>query len=60
MSQDEVITRINNQMPSEEKVRYADFILENLLDKDSLRSKVIDIYAKLVLLASENTTKSTS
>jgi dephospho-CoA kinase len=60
MSQDEVITRINNQMPSEEKVRYADFILENSLDKDSLRSKVIDIYEKLVLLALENTTKTTS
>ena len=53
MSEDEVITRINNQMPSEEKVRYADFILENLLDKDSLRSNVIDIYTKLALLATE-------
>ena len=53
MSQDEVITRINNQMPSEEKIRYADFILENSLDKDSLRSNVIDIYVKLSLLATE-------
>jgi dephospho-CoA kinase len=60
ISRDEVITRINNQMPSEEKIRYADFILENSLDKDSLRTKVIDIYAKLVLLELENTTKSTS
>jgi dephospho-CoA kinase len=51
MSQDEVTTRINNQMASEEKVGYADFVLENSLDKDSLRSKVIDIYAKLCLLA---------
>ena len=60
MSQNEVKARIDNQMPSEEKVQYSDFILENSLDKDSLRSKVIDIYAKLVLLALENTTKSTS
>jgi dephospho-CoA kinase len=60
ISQDEVITRINNQMPSEEKVRYADFILENMLDKDSLRSNVIDIYAKLEHLATENIEKSTS
>jgi dephospho-CoA kinase len=60
ISQDEVITRINNQMSNEEKVRYADFILENSLDKESLRSKVIDIYAKLVLLAMENTKISTS
>ena len=53
MSQDEVITRIKNQMPSEEKVRYADFILENSLDKDNLRSKVKDIHARLSLLAEE-------
>jgi dephospho-CoA kinase len=60
MSKDEVITRINNQMPSEEKVRYADFILENSLDKDSLRSKVINIYEKLTLLSMENSKKLTS
>jgi dephospho-CoA kinase len=54
ISLDEVISRINNQMPSEEKVRYADFVLENSFDKGSLRSKVIDIYAKLCLLAMEN------
>ena len=59
MSQDEVITRINNQMPSEEKVRYADFVLENLLDKDNLRSKVKDIHVKLSLLAKENVKKTT-
>jgi dephospho-CoA kinase len=53
LSLDEVTTRINNQIPSEEKVRYADFILENSLDKDSLRSNVIDIYVKLSLLATE-------
>jgi dephospho-CoA kinase len=53
MSQDEVTNRINNQMPSEEKIRYADFILENSLDKDSLRSNVIDMYTKLALLATE-------
>ena len=60
MSQDEVTTRINSQMPSEEKVRYADFILENLLDKESLRSNVIEIYTKLEHLATENIEKSTS
>jgi dephospho-CoA kinase len=60
MDQDEVIARINSQMPSEDKVLYADFILENSLGKDSLRSKVIDIYAKLALLATENIKKSTS
>jgi dephospho-CoA kinase len=53
ISQDEVTSRINNQMPNEEKVRYADFILENSLDKNSLRSKVIDMYKNLAFLATE-------
>jgi dephospho-CoA kinase len=57
---DEVTSRINNQMPSEEKVRYADFIIENSLDKGSLRTKVIDIYTKLALLATINIEKSSS
>jgi dephospho-CoA kinase len=60
MSEDEVTARIKNQMPSEEKVRYADFILENSLDKDNLRSKVKDIHARLALLAEENIGKSTT
>lgn len=59
LSHDEVTARINNQMPSEEKVRYADFVLENSLDKDNLRSQVKDIHAKLALLAAENIKKST-
>ena len=54
ISLDEVTSRINNQMPSEEKVRYADFVLENSFDKGSLRSKVIDMYTELALLATEN------
>jgi dephospho-CoA kinase len=56
-SKDEVTTRINNQMPSEEKVRYADFIIENSLGKDSLRSKIIDIYSILANLATDNIKK---
>jgi dephospho-CoA kinase len=59
MSEDEVIARIKSQMSSEEKVRYADFVLENSSDKDNLRSKVKDIYARLALLAKENIEKST-
>jgi dephospho-CoA kinase len=54
ISKEEATARIKNQMPTEEKVRYADFVLENLLDKDSLRSKVKDIHEKLSLLAKEN------
>jgi dephospho-CoA kinase len=59
MSQDEVTARIKNQMPGEEKVGYADYVLENSLDKDNLRSQIKDIYAQLALLAAENIEKST-
>ena len=60
LSKDEITARIKNQMPSEEKVRYADFVLENSSDKDNLRSQVKDIHAKLALLATENIEKSAS
>ena len=60
LSRDEIADRIKNQMPSDEKVRYADFVLENSLDKGNLLSKVIDIHAKLALLAAENIEKSIS
>ena len=58
LSRDEIADRIKNQMPSDEKVRYADFVLENSLDKGNLLSKVIDIHTKLALLAAENIEKS--
>ena len=54
LSRDEIADRIKNQMPSDEKVRYADFVLENSLDKGNLLSKVMDIHTKLALLAAEN------
>ena len=60
LSRDEIADRIKNQMPSDEKVRYADFVLENSLDKDNLLSKVKDIHTKLALLAAENIEKSIS
>ena len=60
LSRDEIADRIKNQMPSDEKVRYADFVLENSLDKDNLRTKVQEIYAKLALLAADNILKSNS
>ncbi len=54
---DEVVARIENQMPIEEKVKYADFVLDNFLDKISLRKKVKDLYKKLSIMAAENNTK---
>ena len=58
LSRDEIVDRIKNQMPSDEKVRYADFVLENSLDKGTLLSKVKEIHTKLALLAAEKNEKS--
>ena len=58
LSRDEIADRIKNQMPSDEKVRYADFVLENSLDKGNLLSKVKEIHTKLALLAAEKNEKS--
>jgi len=51
---DEVVARINNQMPIDEKIKYADFVLDNSLDKASLRKKVKDLHIKLSFLAAKN------
>ena len=51
--QDEVVARIDNQMPIKEKIKYADFVLDNFLDKITLRKKVKDLYEKLSLMAAE-------
>ena len=55
--QEEVVARIDNQMPIEEKIKYADFVLDNLSGKISLRKKVKDLYEKLSFIAAENNTK---
>ena len=54
----EIISRFKNQMPSEEKIKYADFVLENSLDEDNLKEQVKNLHPKLYLLAIENITKS--
>ena len=51
LHKDEIVSRINNQMPSHEKKRYADFILDNSADKFQLRNQVEGLYAKLNVLA---------
>ena len=53
---DEVVARINNQMPINEKIKYADFVLDNFSDKISLRKKVKDLYEKLSFMAAEKNT----
>jgi len=51
--QDEVVARINNQMSIKEKIKYADFVLDNFADENSLRKKVKELYKKLSLMAAE-------
>ena len=51
---DEIMVRINNQMPSKEKKRYADYILDNSSDKLQLRTQVECLYSKLTIFAAKN------
>jgi len=50
----EVTARLKTQMPSEEKIKYADFVLENSKDKMHLKEQVINLHKKLCLLDSKN------
>ena len=55
----EVVARLKNQMSSTEKIKYADFVLDNNRDKMHLKEQVEILYANLCLLASENISKTT-
>ncbi len=48
---EEATARVNNQMSLEEKIKYADFILDNNSHEDDLRNKVIELHLKLSMLA---------
>ena len=54
---EEVIARIKNQMTSEEKLKYADFILDNSKNKENLKGQIKNLYSDLCILASENNSK---
>ncbi len=56
---EEIVARLKSQMPNEEKIKYADFVLENSKDKTYLKEQVKNLYTKLCLLASENISKIT-
>ena len=55
----EIVARLKNQMSITEKIKYADFVLENSREKIHLKEQVEFLYAKLCLLASENISKTT-
>jgi len=58
-NKNEVVARLKNQMSSTEKIKYADFVLDNNRDKMHLKEQVEILYANLCLLASENISKTT-
>ncbi|NNC69391.1 MAG: dephospho-CoA kinase [Flavobacteriaceae bacterium] len=47
MTRQEVLTRMKNQLPDEEKIQKADFIIENL-DLDQTKKEVVKIHKKIV------------
>jgi dephospho-CoA kinase len=47
---EEITARVNNQMSLEEKIKYADFILDNNSNKDDLKDKVIELHSKLSMI----------
>lgn len=54
LDHNEVVARIDSQMPISEKIKYADFVLDNSLDKISLTKKVKNLHIELSILAAEN------
>ena len=48
---DEVKTRMNNQMSLDNKIEYADFILDNDLQQADLRKRVEELYPKLLSIS---------
>ena len=58
-NKNEVVARLKIQMSSTEKIKYADFVLDNNRDKMHLKEQVEILYANLCLLASENISKTT-
>ena len=50
-TREEVLDRLNRQMPLDEKVEYADYVIDTSGTKDNTRAQVRDVYASLNALA---------
>lgn len=48
LSHEQAVARIKNQMPLEEKIKYADFILDNDSQPEDLRKKAQELHARLL------------
>jgi dephospho-CoA kinase len=51
LTEDQIAARIRSQMPMEEKVKYADFVIDNSGDLSNTRRQVKDVNSKLRELA---------
>ena len=50
-SRESVIKRLEQQMPLEEKLKYADYVLYNESDQEYLKTQVFDLYLELLKLS---------
>lgn len=50
LKEDEIDARIRSQMPMSEKVKYADFVIDNSGDLPDTRGQVADVYSQLQAL----------
>jgi dephospho-CoA kinase len=50
LNRDEAISRINNQMPQAEKIKEADYVLQNNSEQEELKVKVKTLYSELKTL----------
>ena len=48
ISEDEIMARVNNQLPEEEKVKLADFVISNNGGLDELEQQVLKIHEKMI------------
>ncbi|HEY0321054.1 MAG TPA: dephospho-CoA kinase [Pyrinomonadaceae bacterium] len=57
LSRTEALQRINAQMPQEEKMRHADFLIDTSKDYDATRERTIEVFRKLKALSEEQARK---
>ena len=50
-SRENVKKRLEQQMPLEEKLKYADYVLYNESDQNYLKTQVFDLYLELLKLS---------
>ena len=55
MTREEVLERLSRQMPLEEKVKYADYVIDTSGAKEDTRAQVREVYASLTGLTQADT-----